>query len=121
MIWEYDIPLAPVSVNNAYFNMPGKGRRPTEKLKNFKEAFGLYCYEQDLSAGREPPVINAKLRMDWVFHITDRPDLDNCIKTAQDALADYFGINDRNIRSLGAERVKTKESKQRIVVRVEEL
>jgi Holliday junction resolvase RusA-like endonuclease len=80
------IPIKPLTVNRAY-----QGRR-------FR-APELLAYQQELSY-RLPAmeIPRGKLEVKYVFGVSSRnSDMDNCVKAFQDALAEQYGFNDRDI------------------------
>jgi len=70
----------PISVNDAY-----TGRRfSTNKKKIFMHNMARALREVVIDC--PPP-----FQMSWIFYISARSDLDNCLKVAQDCLFEHFG------------------------------
>jgi Holliday junction resolvase RusA-like endonuclease len=87
------INIKPLTVNRAY---QGRRFRTPE----------LLAYQQEL-AYRLPKieVPKGKLDVSYVFGVSSRnSDLDNCVKAFQDALAEQYGFNDRDVYRMEVEK-----------------
>lgn len=97
---KVNLALAPLSVNKAY-----RGRRfATNDLK---------CFKRDLSRLLpKTTVIDGKLQFIATFGISDRSDLDNCLKTTLDCLAEHYGFNDKQVYEIRVTKEKVKRGSE---------
>lgn len=54
-----------------------------------------------------------------VFHIPKLQDLDNCLKTTIDCLMKHFGVDDRDIYRIVAEKIVAKKWEEKIDVEID--
>lgn len=96
----FTLPLPP-SVNNAYVNVPGRGRVPSQNLTRFKRDAANVLAVQRVVWPFEPSERLA-VRIDVFLRPQDlhRRDVDNCAKAAIDAVATKFKFNDANVFSV---------------------
>ena len=97
------IKIKALSVNKSY-----QGRRfATPELKAYKQELYL----------RLPPlkIPTGKLKIKYIFGVSSQAsDLDNCIKSFQDALSEKYGFNDKMIFKMDAEKRITKKGDEYI-------
>ena len=105
------IPGDALMLNNMYLNVPRRGRVLSSKARAWKaaatEALKLF---QGLSS---PPAANGRLKLELTFRgrwqnkrgEPLKKDLDGAVKSAQDVLCEYLGIDDRHIYKLSVEKV----------------
>lgn len=100
----FTLPLPP-SVNNAYVNVPGRGRVPSKNLTQFKRDAANVLAVQRVVWPFEPGERLA-VRIDVFLRPQDlnRRDVDNCAKAAIDAVASKFKFNDTIVFSVTAEK-----------------
>lgn len=87
-----------LSLNSAY-----RGRRfATKELDDFKKMVHYLAPRLSIPEG--------KLQVKYIFGVsTKNSDVDNCIKTCQDALAEKYQFNDKQIYKIEVEKVDVKK------------
>lgn len=86
---------APISTNNLYRNVPGRGRVPTPEYKAWKEEAALRLMAQRARPMLPPYCIVLTIPAKW------RGDLDNAAKAPLDALQSACVLrNDRDVADL---------------------
>ena len=107
------ISIKPLSLNSAY-----RGRRfATVELLSYKQAIGLL-------APKLPQIQSstARLEVHYRFGMSSKAsDVDNCVKCLQDALADKYGFNDREIYKMVVEKVDCKKGEEFIEFNIKKL
>jgi Holliday junction resolvase RusA-like endonuclease len=94
--------IAPLSMNNCYITDFKTGRRfPSGKLKQFKKDMEMLVPKWKFEIKPKE-----KLEVQYEFGVSSKMiDGDNLIKTTQDALAELYGFNDRDIYRWEVEKV----------------
>jgi len=105
----------PISVNDAY---TGK-RHSTAAKKIFMHNMARALREVEIDC--KPP-----FKMSWVFYISARSDLDNCLKIAQDCLFEHFKnthtkIDDNMVHKIEAEKVVCKKWEECFYVEIDSI
>lgn len=97
----HHIPVKPLSLNHAY-----RGRRfKTPELDRFKRDVALLLPENIIPKG--------KLAICYRFGVSSKnSDVDNCVKCFQDALADFYEFNDRQIYRITVEKFDVKKGEE---------
>lgn len=92
------IKVKPLSLNSAY-----RGRRfETPELRDYKEMIHYLAPKMKIPEG--------KLKVKYIFGVSSKnADGDNLIKCCQDALADKYGFNDKQIYKWEVEKVDVKK------------
>lgn len=121
--------IAPVppSLNNAYTNGKGHGRRVlTKEGRDYKATVAqiLLCKARpangfELAIGRPDRRIGLALRL-W-FRTRQRRDISNCVKLIEDALAEQLGFDDCAVDRLIVERAGFDVERPRCEVTIEVL
>lgn len=117
----------PPSLNNAYTNGRGHGRRVlTKQGRDYKADIAQLLLTRaellngfELAIGRPERRIGLVLRL-W-FRTRQRRDISNCVKLIEDALAEELGFDDCAVDRLIVERVGFDAARPRCEVTVEVL
>lgn len=98
-----------LSVNQSY-----KGRKfPTQELKRYKSDLSYLLPKSNIPAG--------KLEVKYIFGCSSKnSDADNCVKSFQDILAEYYGFNDKMIYRLNIEKVDVKKGEEYVAFEIKE-
>ncbi len=97
----FTLKIKPLSLNQAYRGL----RFSTGELDDFKEAVFYLAPKIKIPEG--------KLKVKYLFGVsTKNSDIDNCIKTFQDALAEKYGFNDKQIYKIEVEKVDVKKGEE---------
>lgn len=103
----------PPSLNNMFFNVPGKGRVKTKEYTNWSAAAGWTLITQ------KPPKIAGPVALSYAFADEGRADLGNLEKAVSDLLVTYQVIEDDSrkiVRSIHLEWAASVESGCRITI-----
>ena len=93
------LPIPPSS-NTMYDNAPGKGRVLTADARAFKGGAGLIARTRAREQGWYYTT-GHRLEITLVLHfVDDRRDIDDAVKSVQDAVATALGFNDRVVDKL---------------------
>ena len=100
--------IKPLSLNHAY-----RGRRfETPELKAYKQELGYVLPKLKIPAG--------KLKVEYRFGVSSKnADGDNLVKCLQDALAEKYGFNDRQIYAWQFEKVDVKKGEEFVGFEIE--
>ncbi len=100
MTFSVDLPM-PMSVNNLFFNVPGRGRVKTKAYENWQQAAALTI----VAAVRADQRIGGRVSVKIELPAKCRLDIDNAVKPILDALVRSRRIDDdRNVASLTVDR-----------------
>lgn len=102
------LPIKAISLNSAY-----RGRRfATAELKQYKSDIAYLLPHK--------PPLKGKLALTLHFGVSSKnSDGDNLIKCFQDALADKYGFNDKQIYKWNVEKVDVKKGEEYIAFKIE--
>jgi hypothetical protein len=132
----YGFNLKPVSTNEAYkvVRFPtGRGRGGRKGLwgdgwvaklalsaegARFKRDLIMSLTVLDRARGLPPPASHGGIELRWRFHVSGAFDADGVIKLAQDAAAEYLGVNDRSVTRFLSERIPSGPATNWIVLQV---
>jgi len=93
------IPLKPVSTNRLY----GGKQYKTKEARMFESAFKNYLILRLPPSRIELP--KGPLTIHWRFGVSNKMDVTNCLKLAEDVLASHCGFDDRIVSGTSAVRV----------------
>lgn len=116
----FEIPVPP-SVNTLYANVKGHGRVKTTESRQYQEIAGWAARawamenEWEYGGGR----IEMHLRI-W-FPTRHRRDITNCIKIAEDSVANALGFDDTVVDKFTVERAGYDKENPRALIGVREL
>lgn len=109
----HKISIRPLSLNSAY-----RGRRfATEELCSYKQAISLL-------APKLPQIqhYTGKLEVEYEFGVSSKAcDADNLIKCCNDALAEKYGYNDKQIYKFIVRKVDVKKGEEYIAFNIKKL
>lgn len=90
------LPLPPLSTNNAYTNIPGKGRALKPEMHVYKATVGWLVKAAMQQPGAwpiDPPYALAL----WFYRTSERADVDGSHKAPVDAIFGALGVDDRTM------------------------
>lgn len=101
MIFRAEIAIPP-SLNNAYYNVPGRGRVPSKAHKDWKLAAGWEL--KQMSCICKPPRFRGPYTFTLLLPEKMRGDVSNRIKLAEDLFVGVVTPDDRHCVKSSAER-----------------
>lgn len=101
---DFSVPVLPMSLNNAYYNLGNGGRRLNDKGKMYKATIGWSAKE----AMRDRPFFKNPIFIHFEFYYPDNRlrDLDNAIKLTLDSLKGICFTDDSEVTKIIAEKKK---------------